>query len=502
MKKIIPHWPAALTWLVFVFVSLPSITYLFDRWISTPEINHGIVVPFISGYLIWKHKYHHRATTALSWLGIIPLIGGLLLLVAAIWADIGLLYGLSLPISIIGLCWLLYGYDWVRARAFPLVFLFLAIPWPDFLIDKLSVPMQHSSAALSELVLRLLLPIQREGVHLWTPRFEAQVAVACSGIRSLMAITTVAALIAASAPIKRGWQLVLFASSIPVAYFVNILRIVLVFVIGHYYDSRFALTIFHDNEGLILICFTGAGLSALRHAMVTRLTVPAVTDEQSSSITTPPTWPRIAVGLVLLAAAYGTISAAEATSSRTRTVHINTMDVPYTIGDWIVTDETPLPEEAMELLIPDAVVSRTYRNTAGDHVDVLAIYGHHKISFHSPSYCLPGDGWSIQREYEIQVKVAHSSIPFRVMLMEKNTSRILVIYSYIQPDDACVGLIRHNLRLAQKRLQHKVAMGASVRLVLPVNSGSDSDLSKVLPLCSAVTTIVQAQLNEHPSTNR
>ncbi len=496
MNKPDRRWAITVVWFVYLVVNWPAIAFLFQRWMSSPELNHGLAVPFISAYLIYRSRHQRPALAGRPWLGIIPLSVGLSLLVVAVWADIKLLYGLSLPISIIGLCWILYGGGWVRARLFPLAFLFMAVPWPDFLIDKLSVPMQHSSAAISGWVLGLFLPIQREGVHLWTPRFDAEIAVACSGIRSLMAITTVAALMAGTTSVKLGWKWLLFASSIPIAYIANVIRIVLIFIIGHFINANLALTLFHDNAGILLLVLSGVTLSTLRQLLTSRFAVDQA-DKAVHHPTTPQltSWRRITMVIICLIFAMWAITAADATRGAVPTRTINTMDVPYSIDGWTVTDETPLPEEALKLLTPDAVVNRTYRNEPGDYTDVLVVYGHMKNSFHSPSYCLPGDGWSVQKECEILVKGDRSSIPFRVMLMEMNNSRILVVYSYIQPDGACVGLVRHNLRLAAMRLRHQVTTGASLRLVVSVKSDDDSALDTVLPLCRSLGSIVQNQLN-------
>ncbi len=496
MQKSSRRWAIAGLWLVFVLLNWPAIAFLFQRWCSSPELNHGLVVPLISGYLIFQRRHHHAAVTGSPWLGIIPLLGGLLLLVMAVWADIRLLYGLSLPISFIGLCWLLYGGGWVRAQLFPLAFLLMAVPWPDFLIDKLSVPMQHSSAAISGWVLGLFLPIQREGVHLWTPRFDAEIAVACSGIRSFMAITTLAAILAAYTPVKLGWKWVLFASSIPITYIANVIRIVLIFIVGHYINSKIALSLFHDNAGILLLVLSGVTLNGLRQMMISRCTVEK-SDDTGKQATKPHviSWWRISMAGACLITAIWVTTAADATSRHIPTRTINTMDVPYSIGGWNVTDESPLPDDALRLLTPDAVVNRTYRNEPGDYVNVLVVYGHLKNSFHSPSFCMPGGGWNIQKEFQIQVKGDHSSIPFRVMLMEMNNSRILVVYSYIQPDGACVGLIQHNYKLAAMRLRHQVTMGASLRLVVSVKSDEDSAINTILPLCKSLASVVQNQLN-------
>ncbi|MHB1460743.1 MAG: exosortase C-terminal domain/associated protein EpsI [Armatimonadota bacterium] len=496
MKKPDRRWAIVVVWMVFLVVNWPAIAFLFQRWMSSPELNHGLAVPFITAFLIYRSRHHRPAQAGKPWLGIIPLSVGLVLLVLAVWADIKLLYGVSLPISITGLCWIFYGGGWVRARLFPLTFLFMAVPWPDFLIDKLSVPMQHSSAAISGWVLGLFLPIQREGVHLWTPRFDAEIAVACSGIRSLMAITTVAALLAACTPVKPGWKWLLFASSIPITYIANVIRIVLIFIIGHFINSKLALTLFHDNAGILLLVLSGVTLSALRQHMTSRFAVEQADVADRHSLTPHITsWRRIAMVTICLIFAMWAITAADATRGSIPTRTIRTLDVPYSIEGWTVTDETDLPDDALKLLTPDAVVNRTYRNEPGDYINVLVVYGHLKNSFHSPSFCLPGDGWNIQKEFQLQVKGDRSSIPFRVMLMEMNNSRILVVYSYIQPDGACVGLVQHNLKLAAMRFRHQVTTGASLRLVVSVKSDEDSAVDTVLPLCKSLASIVQNQLN-------
>ncbi len=494
-KVIIQITIHCLCWVMLFIVFWPALRFMANRWVSVPEMNHGVLVPFISIYCILKTRNALSSISPTIWLGTVILLASLGLLILAVWADIGLLYSISLPTAIIGLCGLLYGMGWVKAHQFALAFLFMAVPWPDFLIDKLSVPMQHFSAAASGTILHLIMPIEREGVHMWTPKFDAQISMACSGIRSFMAITTVAALMAASMNTSRLRQWLLFFGAIPIALIANVVRITMIYIVGHYIDKDFALAMFHDSAGIILLVITGWILNTARQWMVTHYPTKTELKPQDGIPHTSHLIPRVVVTLVLLLSARWVIAITEASDHHTPTVPINTLDVPYTIGNWITTDVNRLPNEAVELLTPDAVINRTYRHTSGKYCDVLIVYGHRKNSFHSPSYCLPGDGWNLQNEYRFKVLGTRTAIPFRAMLMEKASSRILIIYSYIQGDAANVGLVRHNMGLAVKRLHRQPAMGAMVRLMIPMENAGMYPPDCVISLCQTISAKVQHQLS-------
>ncbi|MGQ9542223.1 MAG: exosortase/archaeosortase family protein [Armatimonadota bacterium] len=251
---------------LFVGFFLPSISYLISRWSSSEEFSHGFLVPLVSLFLLWHKREVIRQTRlqVCPW-GLLVLALGLLMQIASEWASVTFLKALAVPVALGGLAWYLVGTPMMRVVLFPYLFLYFAVPWPDFAIELLSVPLQHFSAATSAMLLGLAgVPIERDGVHMWTPRFDVEVAVPCSGIRSMVAILGIAALVGYLTQGRWWTKGLVFLSGIPITMLANVLRIAAIVVMGHYINAQFAMTFFHDYSSPFLFFISALSLLGVK----------------------------------------------------------------------------------------------------------------------------------------------------------------------------------------------------------------------------------------------
>ncbi|MCM8782511.1 MAG: exosortase/archaeosortase family protein, partial [Candidatus Omnitrophica bacterium] len=84
----------------------------------------------------------------------------------------------------------------------------------------------------------------------------------CSGIRSLIALIALGALMAYFIKISKIKRAVLFLSSVPIAIATNIIRIVALTLASEMYGSKFAMGWFHDAMGILVfaLAFLGLGM--------------------------------------------------------------------------------------------------------------------------------------------------------------------------------------------------------------------------------------------------
>lgn len=252
--------------ILFVGFFAPSLAFLVDRWSHSDEFSHGFLVPLVSLFLLWQKRevIRHTPLQVCVW-GLPVLAMGLLMQIASEWASVTFLKALAVPVALGGLAWYLVGTRMMRAVLFPYLFLYFAVPWPDFAIELLSVPLQHFSAATSTMLLGLAgVPIEREGVHMWTPRFDVEVAVPCSGIRSMVAILGIAALVGYMTQGRLWAKGVVFLSGIPITMLANVLRIAAIVVMGHYISQEFAMTFFHDYSSPFLFFISALSLLGVK----------------------------------------------------------------------------------------------------------------------------------------------------------------------------------------------------------------------------------------------
>lgn len=251
---------------LFIGFFLPSMAYMVHRWSSSDEFSHGFLVPLVSLFLLWRKREVIRQTPlqVCRW-GLLVLASGLLMQIASEWASVTFLKALAVPVALGGLACYLTGTQMMRVVLFPYLFLYFAVPWPDFAIETLSVPLQHFSAASSAMLLGLMgVPIEREGVHMWTPRFDVEVAVPCSGIRSMVAILGIAALVGYLTQSRLWGKGVVFLTGIPITMLANVLRISAIVLMGHYINADFAMTFFHDYSSPFLFFISALSLLGIK----------------------------------------------------------------------------------------------------------------------------------------------------------------------------------------------------------------------------------------------
>jgi exosortase len=120
----------------------------------------------------------------------------------------------------------LYGWRHLRIIAFPLLLVALTIPVPAIVISRLTLTLQLWASTMAETILWACgVPVLREGNVLVLPNATLQVAEACSGIRSLTALVTLALVVARFSDTSWPRRGAIVLSAIPIAVLVNGLRV-------------------------------------------------------------------------------------------------------------------------------------------------------------------------------------------------------------------------------------------------------------------------------------
>ncbi len=234
-------------------VYAPVLYHLVLHWKIVPDYSHGFLVAPLSVYFAWERKRElARVEIEGSWWGLVPLVLG----VAAL--SIGRL-GVELTamrsgfvLSLIGMVLLLFGREIFRILTFPLLFLFLMVPLPQSLVNVVAFPLQLMAAgAAVEALQRLGIPALVEGNIIHLADAKLFVADACSGLRSLMALLTLGVVFAYFFRRNNVERLVLIASTIPIAIFVNAVRVALTGILTHHYGEDMATGVIHEFQGMI-----------------------------------------------------------------------------------------------------------------------------------------------------------------------------------------------------------------------------------------------------------
>ena len=230
----------------------PILYYLVLHWRAVPDYSHGFLVGPLAIYFAWERRDKlRRAPIDPSWWGTLPLaLGALALMVGRLGVEL-MAMRTAFVLTLIGLVLLLLGPPMFRILRFPLLFLFLMVPLPQSLVNVVAFPLQLIAADLAvEWLHWISIPALREGniIHLAnTPLFVAE---ACSGLRSLMALGTLAVVFAYFFRKNMLERIVIVLSAIPIAIVVNAFRVALTGYLTHNLGERAAQGMIHQTEGL------------------------------------------------------------------------------------------------------------------------------------------------------------------------------------------------------------------------------------------------------------
>ena len=243
----------------FTFVSMAKICW------NNDDYSHGLFLPFAAGYLIWLR----RNALLAAWnepsmasphitariLGSVLLMAGCLLVVItrSMHMQDSVPQWLSFYVIVSGIFLLSLRPKVVALVLPPILLCFMAKPIPDSMVPRLFNPFQAFAASVSAKVLdKLNVPVHSEGNVIEIPGMRLLVEEACSGMRSLMALTTVALIVLMVIPFPRWIQLLVFGFSIFLALFLNVVRVAATGVLAYFVSHELATGFFHTFSGLVV----------------------------------------------------------------------------------------------------------------------------------------------------------------------------------------------------------------------------------------------------------
>jgi exosortase len=269
-------WRALPLIIAISFAYATVFTKLSRDWWNDENYSHGLLIPFIIGYILWLQR--DKLASAL----IKPTVlwGGLAIVFAlfALWAGVAgaELYTqrLSLLLLLAGTALYFWGGHVLRLLLVPLSLLFLALPIPVIVFNKIAFPLQLFASRCAVWSMAVLgIPVLRQGNVIELKPLNSfdtkklEVVEACSGIRSLMTLITLAVVFAyfthprpksdAQPQSFLQWiksygfwrSTILVVSAVPIAILTNALRVSGTGVLAHYYGTQVADGFFHSFSG-------------------------------------------------------------------------------------------------------------------------------------------------------------------------------------------------------------------------------------------------------------
>jgi len=252
---------------------------LVNDWWNDENYSHGLLIPLIIGYILWTQREKLERVQVRSSV----LWGGAAVLFAlfALWAGVAgaELYTqrLSLLLLLAGIAVYFWGWTLLRMLLVPLSLLFLAIPIPAIVFNKIAFPLQLFASRCAVWSMSVLgIPVLRQGNIIELKPLNSfdtkklEVVEACSGIRSLMTLLTLAVVFAyfSHSPgeggsnsgkrfgfLKSYWfwrSVIIVISAVPIAILTNAFRVSGTGVLAHYYGTAIADGFFHSFSGWVV----------------------------------------------------------------------------------------------------------------------------------------------------------------------------------------------------------------------------------------------------------
>jgi exosortase len=246
-------WTAILSGaLILLYASI--LRHLVAQWWSDPDYGHGFFVPLFSGFVVWRLRERWmKSEIKPSNFGLLVMLGAIgLLFVGSLGAEL-FTSRFSLLVLIAGIILFLAGWKFLHAVSFPLAFLIFMIPLPAIIYNQITFPLQLLASRFATFWLELVrVPVLRDGNILVFSNYSLEVVEACSGIRSLMTLISLAVIYAYFAEPRRWVRYLLVVLMVPIAIVSNAIRIMGAGVMAHQFGPSAAEGFLHGFSGWVI----------------------------------------------------------------------------------------------------------------------------------------------------------------------------------------------------------------------------------------------------------
>lgn len=224
-----------------------------DCW-ELDDFSHCLLIPGISFYILYtEKKVLATCNVSTSKFGLILSIVSFLLYFYGFTHSWSVFERIGMVGCLVGFIGFIFGTKFIRSQIFPFLYLILAIPIPFVIYSKISLGLRGIVTTISASFLQIIgVPAYNDGNLLVVGDHLLGVVDACSGIRSIMAILSVAILF--TYIFKSGilGGICLTSLTLPVAVAMNILRVLTMAVFIYKYNIDLTEGLLHTLLGFLI----------------------------------------------------------------------------------------------------------------------------------------------------------------------------------------------------------------------------------------------------------
>ena len=493
------------SWLLILALSIVLIGIFYDglaqmvkQWISSEEYGYGFLIPVISAYFIWQRKNELASVVAEgSWLGLVVTILGLGMFFLGELSTLYIIVQYAFVVVVTGVALSLLGWQRFKLVWVSFLILIFMIPLPGFIYKGLSAELQLISSQLGVAMIRLFnISVYLEGNIIDLGIFKLQVVEACSGLRYLFPLATLAFI---AAYIYRGtvWRkVIIFLSSAPITVVMNSIRIGMIGILVEHWGRSAAEGFLHYFEGwvIFMICLlillgemwllnrVGSGRRPFRDAFTINFPERPPSTESKARIWNANKPLLVSSFVILLGLAGSLLFGKRVEIVPPRTDFIN---FPMQIGDWHGKRDH-LEKIYLDVLKLDDYLLADFVDRQNAPVNLyVAYYASQRKgdSAHSPRSCIPGGGWEIQKLTQTVIAGASANgAPLNVnrLIIQYGDRKQLVYYWFQERGRDITNEYLVKWYIFWDALTRNRTDGALVRLVTPVQPGHIEEADKYL----------------------
>ena len=495
--------------LVLFMVFYDSLAHLGKIWWNNENYGHGLLVPPVALYLAWENrKQLWECQGKGAWLGLLVIAAGMCLFIMGQLASLFLAQDLALWVVIVGLVVAVWGVRGGQILAFPLGLLLMTIPLSPFLFQGLSGHLRSISSTLGVTCLQIVgVTAFQDGNVIDLGPIQLQVVEACSGLRFLFPLMTLALLCAYFLHDRLWKRILLFLSSIPIAILLNGFRIGMIGVLVEWWGRGAADGFMHLFEGW-LVFLAGVAILVGEMALLKRLwpqdqsaALRPHSDGQEVSVGTPSpsmgmkpqhqmggstsSLPLMFVSALVLVGSLGFLAAQLDAREEPVITRQSFVDFPLELGPWKGTARA-LEERYIDALRFEDYLLADFRLSEDQQPPInlyVAYYQSQRSgeSIHSPQACIPGDGWLITSVKTISLGSPTPSMEpifINEVMIKKGQAQQVVWYWFQQRQRNLTNEYLVKWYLIWDALTQGRTDGALIRFTAPLSSRSALPMAK------------------------
>ena len=504
--KLKKTWQLILTAAALTFLYAAVLSKLAADWWTDDNYSHGLLVPFVIGYIIWlefdKLK-SARQTSRFRLGGSLILLSLFLLCAGTLGAEL-FTQRISLVLMLAGIVIYFWGVKILKFLAVPFALLILAIPIPQIIFNKIAFPLQIWASQMAMWGIRLfeVASVRKGNVIEILPRGATQtialeVVEACSGIRSLMTLMTLALVLSYFTRKKNSddkpflknfdfWRaVILMFSAVPIAILTNAARVTATAVLTFYYGKQATESIWHEFSGWLVYVAALIILLSLNFALK-KIKI----NNQQSKVHSPefiihhsPFTIKNSVWLLVIILLFGGVFINWfAQRGEVQVSRENLTSVPAQIGDWRQKgSEIRFDKQTESVLRASDYVMREYNLPDGRIANLYVGYYDSQrtgATYHSPRNCLPGAGWEMKKPDIIEITTpAGKTFKANWFVVENGVYKEILIYWYQGRGRAVASEYEDKVYTVWDSITRRRSDGAMVRVMTSVGN-SESEATK------------------------